>query len=183
MSEDVVKALDLFVEKYQSSAKSKGVELSIEYDANWPSDCYVRVGESAEHVPWQPQLREQPADFSGMEHGLDMLIHPDIKAFYSRYWSDNLSAVTSKGCLQVLQAWNPEDFERLQQNLVGHVLMKRRLKQPETLFFGLTDQEDFILTIDNQTGKVMLEQVGVKPTECLASNLAEYLLNLEPIFT
>ncbi|MDU0356093.1 SecY-interacting protein Syd [Paraglaciecola aquimarina] len=82
--------------------------------------------------------------------------------------------------MQLLQAWNLQDFERLQQNLIGHILMKRRLRQPETLFFGVTDQEDFILTLDNSTGQVLLEQVGLQSNDILAPNLAQFIDLLEP---
>ena len=73
-----------------------------------------------------------------------------------------------------------EDFERLQQNLIGHLLMKQRLKQPPTLFFGLTDEDDFILSVDNASGEVVLEQVGKLPTRCLAPDLATFVDGLTP---
>ena len=84
------------------------------------------------------------------------------------------------GKLQILQAWNAEDFDRLQQNIVGHILMKRRLRQPETVFIALTDEEDFILSVENQTGAVMLEQVGLQPKEQISVNLATFLTEIEP---
>jgi SecY interacting protein Syd len=80
----------------------------------------------------------------------------------------------------LLQPWNQGDFERLQQNLVGHILMKRRLKQPETFFIALTDEDDFILTVHNTSGEVMLEQVGLLPKEVVAPNLAEFLQSIQP---
>jgi SecY interacting protein Syd len=122
-----------------------------------------------------------PGVFSGLEAGLEMNIHPDIIAYYGRYWSDNLNAQAEQGRLQLLQAWNEPDYERLQQNIVGHVLMKRRLKQAETIFFALTDEDDFVLSIDNATGEVMLEQVGLVPQETLAPNLASFLDTLHPV--
>jgi SecY interacting protein Syd len=182
VSQEVILALDGFVQKYVSEIKENSVEMLAEYDPNWPSECYLKSAEAGEQVQWKPILRNDLADFSGIESALELTIHPDIKAFYARYWSDNLNAKSEKGSLQLLQAWNREDFERLQQNLVGHILMKRRLKQPETLFFGVTDEEDFILTLDNSTGQVMLEQVGIRPTEVLAPSMVEFLNVLEPDF-
>ncbi|MCF2948415.1 SecY-interacting protein [Paraglaciecola aquimarina] len=186
MSAEVITALDDFVQKYVSQVALSPNKMLVEYDPDWLSECYAHnVGPAEEVAPgekveWQPVIRKDTADFSGMETALDFTIHADIKAFYSRYWSDNLIAKTEKGRLQLLQAWNLDDFERLQQNLIGHILMKRRLNQPETLFFGLTDEEDFILTLDNTSGRVMLEQVGVQPTEVLAPSLAEFIKTLEP---
>jgi SecY interacting protein Syd len=64
--------------------------------------------------------------------------------------------------------------------LVGHILMKRRLKQPETLFIALTDEDDFILTVDNASGEVVLEQVGLLPKEVVAPNLEVFIQSLQP---
>jgi SecY interacting protein Syd len=58
--------------------------------------------------------------------------------------------------------------------------MKRRLKQPETLFIALTDEDDFILTVDNASGEVVLEQVGLLPKEVVAPNLEVFIQSLQP---
>ncbi|WP_158967052.1 SecY-interacting protein [Paraglaciecola sp. L3A3] len=180
MDQDVVKALDQFINNYVSAAEKSANALTVEYDPAWPSECCVVADDSVHEVCWQPKLRSDKADFSGLEKALELTIHSDLKLFYGRYWSDNLNAQSAKGALQLLQAWNLEDFERLQQNLVGHILMKRRLKQAETLFFAVTDEEDFILTLNNATGEVLLEQVGLKSNNILAPSLAEFIQSLEP---
>lgn len=180
MSEQVIAALDEFVEKYLTAANQHPEMTMVEYDNEWPSDCYVAAGNAGDRVAWRPIKRRGLAKFSDLENALDMKIHPDVISFYSAYWSDNLSAETSKGYLQLLQTWNQDDFERLQQNLVGHILMKRRLKQPETFFIALTDEDDFILTVDNSSGEVVLEQVGLLPKEVVAPNLAVFIQSLQP---
>ena len=58
--------------------------------------------------------------------------------------------------------------------------MKQRLGQAPTLFFGLTDEEDFILTVVNESGEVALEQVGKEPSQILAPSLAAFLERLTP---
>lgn len=181
MSESVTKALDNFIQKYQIVAESHPQLLKTEYDAQWPSDCYMSTESDVDNlVPWQPVKQQGNANLDALSAALEMQIHPDLVSFYSRYWSNNLNAKTAKGDLQLLQAWNQEDFERLQQNLIGHILMKRRLKQPETLFFALTDEDDFILTLDNKSGEVLLEQVGLLPKEVVAVDLATFIDSLEP---
>lgn len=180
MSERVTAALDKFVQRYVTAAKKNPEMLIVEYDIDWPSDCYTAADESSEHVTWLPVKRTGMADFSNLEKALDFKIHQDVISFYSAYWSNNLDAKTGKGDLQLLQPWNQDDFERLQQNLIGHILMKRRLKQPETLFIALTDDDDFILTVDNISGEVMLEQVGLIPKEVIAPNLADFIQSLQP---
>jgi len=180
MSEQVTAALGEFVKKYLIAAKKHPEILMVEYDSEWPSDCYTASGNTGDSVTWQPVKRSGVINFNDLEKALDMKIHQDVISFYSAYWSDNLSAETDKGYLQLLQPWNQHDFERLQQNLVGHILMKRRLKQPETLFVALTDEDDFILTVDNVSGEVMLEQVGLLPKEVVAANLADFIRSLQP---
>ena len=49
-----------------------------------------------------------------------------------------------------------------------------------TLFFGLTDEEDFILTVVNESGEVALEQVGREPAKILAPSLAVFIEQLTP---
>ena len=53
--------------------------------------------------------------------------------------------------------------------------MKQKLKQTPTLFFGLTDQEDLNLVVNNDTGEVCLEYVGKGPHEVLAKDLVAFL--------
>jgi SecY interacting protein Syd len=51
---------------------------------------------------------------------------------------------------------------------------------PKTLFIALTDEDDFILAVDNISGEVVLEQVGLLPKEVLAPNLATFIQSLQP---
>lgn len=183
MGSSVSIALEKFIEKYLQQGAKDPELLSIDYDLQWPSLCYMSSAKDGDSVPWQPIKRADGGDFIDIEKALDISIHNDLIDFYTGYWSDNLNAKISEDTVHLLQPWNDDDFIRLQQNLVGHVLMKRRLKQPITLFFGLTDDDDFIITLDNQSGEVMLEQVGMLPAKVLAPNLATFLSSLEPNFT
>lgn len=192
MSEQVTAALDEFIQKYLVTAKKHPEMLLAEYDNDWPSECYTSLDSKSDkdnasstndRVDWQPVKRSGLVNFSDLEKALEMKIHEDIISYYSAYWSENLNAETDKGYLQLLQPLNQDDFERLQQNLVGHILMKRRLKQPETFFIALTDEDDFIITVHNTSGEVMLEQVGLEPKEVLAANLAVFIQSLQPSYT
>jgi len=178
----ITEQLDKFVSSYVERAGDNG--LIIEFDSQWPSPCIQnaksegRVDGTA--VQWTPKLQEPQHSFSNVESAMSITLHPDYCALFTRYYSANLTAVAEQGQCELLQVWNDEDFERLQQNLIGHLLMKQRLKQAPTLFFGLTDEEDFILSIINDTGEVALEQVGKEPQQILASSLAEFLASLTP---
>ncbi|WP_088332210.1 SecY-interacting protein [Lacimicrobium sp. SS2-24] len=180
MNKSVAQSLDEFVQRLIKTYAAPGSVLQTEWDENWPSPCEQGQPDERGLIRWQPVKREHPGDFSVTEQALEMTFHEDVKSFYGRYWSEGLDASTPRGALQLIQPWNEEDFERLLQNLVGHVLMKRRLKQPETLFIAVTDDDDFIISVDNATGNVMLEQVGLEPTEVLAQSLSEFIDQIEP---
>ena len=59
--------------------------------------------------------------------------------------------------------------------------MKRRLKQRETIFFAVTDEEDTMLSVLNSTGEVYLEQTGVEVKTLLAPDLISFLRQLRPV--
>lgn len=180
MNQAVSNAMDGFIHKLLQKVRSEKLRLSIEYDPQWPSSCYLQEAESGHMVEWQPQRQASQNTWLDFEKALDIKLHSSIATYYLSYWSDNLQAVHQEGSLELIQIWNESDFERLQQNLIGHFLMKRRLKQRETVFFALTDEEDMILSVLNETGEVVLEQIGLEPQKVIAPDLASFLLSLEP---
>ncbi|BFT31214.1 SecY-interacting protein [Alteromonas sp. D210916BOD_24] len=178
MATTIAEQLDKFVSSYVTLAGQDG--LKVPFDSEWPSSCYDGTGKAGELVNWTPKMQTNLGSFENVEAALSLSLHPDYCLYFTRYFSGNLSAVASQGNCELLQIWNEEDFTRLQENLIGHLLMKQRLKQPPTLFFGVTDEEDFILSILNDTGEVALEQVGKLPQKILAPNLADFIAQLTP---
>lgn len=177
---DIHSALQRFVSDYVKLHETEQQPMVIQYDPQWPSPCHQSTGEKNEWVNWQPVPQNQGLSLSDFENALEMKIDPQLAEYFTSFWSDNLNAKTPRGDLQLLMPWNLDDFERLQQNLIAHVLMKRRLEQKDTLFFAVTDEEDFIISIDNESGQVVLEQVGLEPQEVLADDLFSFLNQLEP---
>ncbi|WP_341503469.1 SecY-interacting protein [Gallaecimonas sp. GXIMD4217] len=141
-------------------------------DPDWPSPCDRGDGH------WQPVRQEPPGDFANVEQALGETLHPSIKAFFGAYYAEHLTVHHERGQVTLLGVWNEEDFRRLQENLIGHVLMKRRLGQPLTLFFACTDDDDLLLSVDNLSGEVVLEPVGQEAREVVALSLAEFLDSL-----
>lgn len=131
-------------------------------------------------VAWQPVLQQLPASFSNVEQALELTLHTDIKQFYATYFGAGLAAQHPRGKLQLLMVWNEDDLARLQENIIGHILMKRRLKQRETVFFASTEDDDILLSVLNSTGEVYLEHVGQEVSEKLADNLAQFFTQLQP---
>lgn len=133
-----------------------------------------------EQVAWWPALMATPIDFSGLAKGLEIEVTPQFVQFYSVAYGAGLPVVHAKGDAELLMVWHDEDAKRLQENLIAHVLMKRRLKQRDTLFFAVTDDDDYMISVLNSTGEVYLERVGREVEQKLADSIAEFLTQLAP---
>lgn len=180
MPSAVEQALDNFIQRYQQLTAEQTPR--IEYDPAWPSACYQGEADAQATIAWQPVRQDGLSDlFERIEQALEVAIHPDIKAYYNRYWSDPIAARSDQGELNLLFVWNRDDDERLRANLIGHALGRKRLKQPLSLFFACTQPEEYVLSIDNSSGQVMLEQPGKKARDTIAPSLAEFLQRLTPI--
>ena len=159
-----------------------------EHDEQWLSPCEVGPHDDSHHY-WQPiAMKDEPAtgqsaetlSFNNVESALDLTLHQDIKTYFTTIFSGDIEAVCEEGELSLLFAWNREDFDRLQENIIGHILMKQRLKQAETVFFAVTDEEDMIISVDNSNGEVWVERVGCKPHKKLSDSLASFIAQLTP---
>ncbi len=84
---------------------------------------------------------------------------------------------------ELLQVWNQQDFESLQQNVIGHLMMKKKLKQAPTWFVGVLGDGEQMITVDNEDGSVWIEIPGDRPKDKLADSLAEFIDALTPRVT
>lgn len=171
-----------FVNSWLDLAQDQGLPV-IDADPDWPSPCEMKSGTE---VRWQPieqsrVLGDESLNFQNIEQALDIKLDSQYQTFFTLYFADRFNASHEKGQLQYLQAWSVQDFERLQQNLIGHLMMKSKLKQPATLFFAVTDEDDLNIVIENDTGKVSLEYVGKEPHQVLANSLAEFIADTTPV--
>ncbi|MBL4940200.1 MAG: SecY-interacting protein [Colwellia sp.] len=187
-NESLAQILQQFSKKYIGQYQKIHGHLPIaEQDDKWLSPCEKHISGddvlSKGQVFWQPITIEtdQELNFDNVELALELNLHKDIKHYFTTLYSDNLDATCEEGELSLLFAWNKEDFQRLQENIIGHVLMKQRLKQGETIFFAVTDEEDMIVSIDNDTGSVWVERVGCDPHKKLADSLAQFITQLTPL--
>ncbi len=151
----------------------------VEKDEQWLSPCQ-REDFNDELVTWQPVKIQDPLSFENIESALEISLHPDISSYFSSIYSESIQAKCDEGHLSLLFAWNKDDFERLQENIIGHIMMKKKLKQPLTIFFAVTDQDDLILSINNDSGEIWVERVGKEPHKKVANNLAEFIKSLSP---
>jgi len=161
----------------------------IDRDEEWPSPC-EQAPQDDSHNYWQPVLMNnenekeetiEALSFTNVESALELELHQDVKTYFTTIFSSDIEAHCSEGKLSLLFAWNREDFDRLQENIIGHILMKQRLKQAETVFFAVTDEEDMIISIDNANGEVWVERVGCNPHKKLSDSLASFIAQLTPL--
>lgn len=176
---EVKAALTQLHRAYAGHYKNKGLLPTTEYVDEWQAPCYVGEAEEG-FIAWQAVEQEPVTDFANVEQALNMRLHESVKTFFCTYWAGDLDAQFQGHSLTLLQVQLPDDVERLQQNLIGHVMMKQKLKQPITLFIGVGAEDDLILSINNETGSVGFEYVGKEQHELLASDLAYFLERVEP---
>ena len=177
LSQSLWKLADNFIEQFKETHATLPI---IEQDDDWPSVCLQSTFDE-QHVHWQPMKSEEELTFDNIESALDLSLHTDIKEYFSTFFSESIDAKCSEGNLSLLFAWNFEDFQRLQENIIGHVLMKKRLKQKVSIFFAVTDEEDMILSMLNDTGEIWVERVGCEPHKKLANSLNEFINELTPV--
>ncbi|MFC4700041.1 SecY-interacting protein [Glaciecola siphonariae] len=176
-----VDTFDAFVQDYIDRSTPDNRGLLTPWDAQWPSQCVMQDTDSLHNddiVQWQPARRQPQGVMSNLEQALELKIPDAFEQLLGRYYSLDLNAVHKRGNVTLLQAWNEHDYERLQKNIIAHVLMKRRLKQPDTLFFALTDEDDLIISIELESAQVILEPLGQVAREVLAGSLEEFMSDL-----
>ena len=154
-----------------------------QHEPDWPSPCEMGEADAHGRVLWRPRPRDDGGNFAGVEAALDVELHADIKAYYTSFWSDSIDVASAEGDLMLIQVWNADDFERLCENILGHALAKRRAKAPLTIFFACTDEAELTLSVDNETGEVVLENPGEAPLRVIESSLPAFLRRVRPVVT
>lgn len=131
-------------------------------------------------VRWLPQPFEPQATLEKVEKALELQLQPDIHTFYTQQYAGDMSAQFGEHSLTLLQVWSEDDFIRLQENLIGHLVTQKRLKLSPTLFLATTESEMTLVSLCNVSGSVVLEQFGSKKQTVLAPSLSHFLSALRP---
>lgn len=179
-----IDVFDRFIEEYQTLSNKDNQGLLTYYEPDWLSPCYPNKLENniveGDEIAWCPFKRQSSVNLNNLEEALEIDIPQPLHDYFCRYFSHDINASAENGGLILIQAWNEADFDRLQKNLIAHVLMKRRLKQDDTLFIALTDEDGFVLSVLLKTGEVMLEEVGREPSKIIAPDLTSFIQLISP---
>ncbi|MBV7300058.1 SecY-interacting protein [Enterovibrio paralichthyis] len=179
MNHSVTRALWSFSERFVDGWHQKhGSKPQSDAYLGLESPCTVQ--ETNGVVIWQPVKREALADFSNVENGIGIQLHDDIKAFYAGQYCGDMLARFDGLSLELIQVWSDEDLPRLQENILGHLLMQKRLKQNPTVFIAATDDELDVVSICNVSGEVIKERIGTANRTVLAPNVETFLSQLTP---
>lgn len=141
-----------------------------------PSPCVQQT--VGEEVWWLPQPFTLAKNLDAVERALDLRLQPSVVAFYTSQFAGDIPARFADAPCTLLQAWSEEDFVRVQENLIGHLVMKRRLKQSPTLFIATTPSELETISVCNLSGEVILEKLGTKQRTVLAPDLPAFIQSL-----
>jgi SecY interacting protein Syd len=172
--------LDNFFKRFINTQNNSLAQTN--YDPEWPSPCQqsepFKNSKHANCIHWLPIQRKSNSDLDGLEKALEIDLHPALKTFFTRYWSEQIDCIFQQGNLSLLFLWSDKDMERLIKNQIGHALNKIRNKQTLTFFIACTDS-DYMISIDNQSGQVVLERSGYPIEKILSSDLNSFLNELE----
>jgi len=170
-------ALSNFIESTLKLTEARS--LTSRFDPQWRSAC--ELFQDGDTTYWRPIEQSPRLSFDGLANALEQDIHPDIQSFYTGFWSGTLEAMSKEGRVSLIQLWNADDFDRLIANLIGHALAKQRSQNAFSVFFANTEPDsELFLSIDNESGVILLEEPGKSPLKEVESDIRTFLQRLEP---
>lgn len=113
---------------------------------------------------------------------MGIIIRPELHDYFTTQYAGDMQVRFREVDFSLIQVWSEEDFIRLQENIIGHLVTQKRLKLTPTLFIGTTNSENEIISVCNVSGEVILETFGKKKREVLAENLSLFLSELVAVY-
>ncbi|WP_022941263.1 SecY-interacting protein [Psychromonas hadalis] len=150
-----------------------------QWDTEWLSPCQVdKIDEKT--ISWKP-VKLSDVSFKNIEEALEITLHPSITELFCSFYADGIPCLFDGHPVDLIQVWNEDDFKLLQENMIAHFMMQKRLKQPASMFIASCSDEMQVISILNETGEVQLETLGKKQETLLAPNLVEFIAKLQPV--
>jgi SecY interacting protein Syd len=144
-----------------------------------PSPCVISTLDDC--VIWQPKPFSGEPNVNAVERAMDLVVQPAAHAFYTTQFAGDMTARFADISLTLLQTWSEDDLQRVQENLIGHLVTQKRLKLSPTLFIATLDSELDVISVCNLSGEVIKETLGTRNRDVLAPSLADFLTRLEPL--
>ncbi|WP_417312895.1 SecY-interacting protein [Enterobacter sp.] len=144
-----------------------------------PSPCVITTLDDS--VIWQPKSFPVGQSVNAVERAMDIVVQPALHAFYTTQYAGDMTARFDGLTLTLLQTWSEDDLQRVQENLIGHLVTQKRLKLSPTLFIATLDSELDVISVCNLSGEVVKETIGTRNRDVLAPSLADFLNRLEPV--
>lgn len=180
MEKEIATALKGFTTRYCDAwHDQKGTWPQSEEYVGVPSPCIISTCDGA--VIWQPQPFTAEQNVKGIERAMDIVVQPAVTAFYTSQFAGDMGARFGNCTMMLLQSWSETDFQRVQENLIGHLVTQKRLKLSPTFFIATLDSELDVISLCNLSGEVIRETLGTRQREVLANNLADFLNQLQPV--
>jgi SecY interacting protein Syd len=171
---------DLFERNAQIWKTEKGTLPQQQFDAEWKSSCeQEKIADDL--ITWSPVERDIRLTLSNIEDALEVKLHPSIHRLFCSYYADGITCLFDGHPVGLIQVWNEDDFKLLQENMIAHFMMQKRLKKPASMFIASCSDEMQVISILNETGEVQLETLGKKQEAVLAPNLEVFINNLQPV--
>ena len=181
----VTAQLTRLFDEFKTECQQQG-HPTILVEEDWLSPALLPGYEVDQESEWLPAtIDDATLDmFERLSDALEIEIPQSIIDYYTSYWSQPILATHTEGELSLIFVWNPEDLERLRENLIGHALHKRRLRQSISFFFATTEPDgDQILSVESGTGRVLLEKPGQKKFSVIDDDLESFLNQVTRIHT
>lgn len=179
MENETALALNAFTQRYCNAwLEQRGSWPQSEALYGIPSPCVISTTDN--YVIWQPKPFTLKQNVNPVEQALDIVVQPAAHALYTMQFAGDMPARFGDESLTLLQTWSEEDFLRVQENLIGHLVTQRRLKLSPTLFIATLDSELDVISLCNLSGEVIKERLGTSQRTVLAPTLADFLQQLEP---
>ncbi|MEE9691635.1 SecY-interacting protein [Aeromonas hydrophila] len=180
MSDQVLSALEHFFLRWQRDGEARRVLPLCVWEADWRSPCELDDPKEG-RVAWRPHRRAEPADFTAMNEALELTLHPAAQALFGGWFSRPVPCLYKGLRLEFVLPWNEADLDLLKENLIGHLLMLRKLKRSPSLFIATTRNEMTLVSLDNESGQVWLEWLDSGRRLVLAPSLPAFLERLETL--
>ncbi|HAT1574036.1 TPA: SecY-interacting protein [Raoultella ornithinolytica] len=180
MDYQTAEALQAFTQRYCAAWQQQRASLPRSEELyGVPSPCISATDDDA--VYWQPQPFTAEQNISAVERALDIVIQQPIHSYYTTQFAGDMAARFAGETMLLLQTWSPDDFRRVQENLIGHLVVQKRLKLSPTLFIATLESELEVISVCNLSGEVLKETLGTRKRTILSPSLAGFLDQLEPV--